>query len=83
MLRASQTDSTVVHTGWIIQVGAYDNELDAKQRLTMVQAHAATMLSHADPFTEPVAKARRISTAPRFAGLQKDQAEAVCKSTKT
>ncbi len=82
VLRASQTDSTVVHTGWIIQVGAYDNESDAKQRLTMVQAHAATMLSHADPFTEPVAKGDKTLYRARFAGLQKDQAEAVCKQLK-
>ncbi len=82
VLRTSQTDNTVAHSGWIIQVGAYDSESDAKQRLSMVQAHAATMLSHADPFTEPVVKGDKTLYRARFAGLQKDQAEAVCKQLK-
>jgi D-alanyl-D-alanine carboxypeptidase len=82
VLRTSQTDSTVAHAGWIIQVGAYDNESDAKQRLTKAQAHAASMLSHADPFTEPVVKGDKTLYRARFAGLQKDQAEAVCKQLK-
>jgi D-alanyl-D-alanine carboxypeptidase len=82
VLRTSQTDNTTAHTGWIIQVGAYDNESDAKQRLTKAQAHAASMLAHADPFTEPVAKGDKTLYRARFAGLQKDQAEAVCKQLK-
>jgi D-alanyl-D-alanine carboxypeptidase len=82
VLQTSQTDNTAAHTGWIIQVGAYDNESDAKQRLTKAQAHAAAMLSHADPFTEPVVKGDKTLYRARFAGLQKDQAEAVCKQLK-
>lgn len=82
VLRTSQTDNAAAHTGWVIQVGAYDNESDAKQRLTKAQAHAATMLSHADPFTEPVVKGDKTLYRARFAGLQKDQAEAVCKQLK-
>ena len=41
------------------------------------------MLSKADPFTEPVvAKDNRKLFRARFAGLERDQAEAVCRTLK-
>ena len=72
-----------VHTGWIIQVGALESESEARQRLEIAREQARGMLSKADPFTEPVvAKGERKLFRARFAGLDSDQAEAVCRTLK-
>jgi D-alanyl-D-alanine carboxypeptidase len=71
-----------VRSGWMIQVGAYQAEQEAKQRLTAVQSKAAKVLSGADPFTETVDKGGTTYYRARFAGLDKDKAEAACKYLK-
>ncbi|OCK56588.1 D-alanyl-D-alanine carboxypeptidase [Bradyrhizobium sp. LMTR 3] len=72
-----------VRTGWIIQVGALESESEAKQRIDLARAKASALLGKADPFTEPVvAKDNRTLYRARFAGLERDQAEAVCKTLK-
>ncbi|MCC6775272.1 MAG: SPOR domain-containing protein [Hyphomicrobiales bacterium] len=68
--------------GWMIQVGAYPAEQEAKQRLSIVQSKAAKMLNRADPFTETVDKGGTTLYRARFAGLDKDSAEAACKYLK-
>ncbi|MBV9561897.1 MAG: SPOR domain-containing protein, partial [Bradyrhizobium sp.] len=73
----------VVHTGWIVQVGALESEGEAQQRIEAARNGAHGLLSRADPFTEPVvAKGDRKLYRARFAGLDRDQAEAVCKALK-
>jgi D-alanyl-D-alanine carboxypeptidase len=73
----------VVRTGWIVQVGALDSESEAKQRIDLARSKASALLSKADPFTETVvAKDHRTLYRARFAGLDRDQAEAVCKTLK-
>jgi D-alanyl-D-alanine carboxypeptidase len=64
--------------GWIIQVGAFPDEDEAKRKLGMVKIKALKLLSDADPFTEPTVKDGATYYRARFAGLNKDQAEAVC-----
>ena len=66
----------------MIQIGAYDNESEAKQRLSAAQSAAKSLLRRADPFTEAVAKGDKTLYRARFAGLEKDQAAAVCKHLK-
>jgi D-alanyl-D-alanine carboxypeptidase len=74
---------TPVHTGWIIQVGALESESEARQRIEIARDQAHGLLSKADPFTEPVvAKGERKLFRARFAGLDGDQAEAVCRTLK-
>jgi len=63
---------------WMIQVGAFDVEKDAKMRLTIAQDKAKAQLSAANPFTEPVAKGDKTLYRARFAGLEKSQAERAC-----
>jgi len=73
----------VTHTGWIIQVGALDSESEARQRLDAARDQARGLLGKADPFTEPVvAKGEKKLFRARFAGLDRDQAEAVCRTLK-
>jgi D-alanyl-D-alanine carboxypeptidase len=70
-------------TGWIIQVGALETEGEARQRLESAREQARGMLGKADPFTEPVvAKGEKKLFRARFAGLDRDQAEAVCRTLK-
>jgi D-alanyl-D-alanine carboxypeptidase len=71
-----------VRTGWIIQVGAYPDEDTAKQRLSTAMEKASRLLAKADPFTEPTLKDGTTYYRARFAGLNKDQAEAACKFLK-
>jgi D-alanyl-D-alanine carboxypeptidase len=72
-----------VHTGWIVQVGALDSEDEAQHRIDAARNQAHGLLSKADPFTEPVlAKGDHKLFRARFAGLDRDQAEAVCKALK-
>jgi D-alanyl-D-alanine carboxypeptidase len=71
------------HSGWIIQVGALDSESEARLRLDAAREQARGLLGKADPFTEPVVgKGDRKLYRARFAGLDRDQAEAVCKTLK-
>jgi D-alanyl-D-alanine carboxypeptidase len=68
--------------GWMIQVGAFPAEQAAQQRLSTVQGKASKMLSGAEAFTETVDKAGTTYYRARFAGLDKDKAEAACKYLK-
>jgi D-alanyl-D-alanine carboxypeptidase len=71
------------HSGWIVQVGALENESEAQQRIEAARSSARGLLSKADPFTETVlAKDNRKLVRARFAGLERDQAEAVCRALK-
>jgi D-alanyl-D-alanine carboxypeptidase len=81
-LPATEPAPKVAHGGWMIQVGAFDEEKDAKQRLTMAQSKAKDQLDNANPFTERVAKGDKALFRARFAGLEKTQAEAACKHLK-
>jgi len=71
---------TIRRGGWIIQVGAFDDEADARQRLTIARGKAKDALDTADPFTERVAKGDKTLYRARFAGFDKEQAEMACKS---
>jgi D-alanyl-D-alanine carboxypeptidase len=72
-----------VHNGWIVQVGALETETEALQRISAARDQAGGLLARADPFTEPViAKGDKKLYRARFAGLDRDQAEAVCRTLK-
>ena len=79
--QSATTKPVAIHTGWIVQVGALESESEAQQRLEAARSSARGLLSKADPFTEPVvAKDNRKLYRARFAGLERDQAEAVCRA---
>ena len=57
------------------------HEGEALQRIEAAKSSARGLLSKADSFTEPViAKDNRKLFRARFAGLERDQAEAVCRA---
>jgi D-alanyl-D-alanine carboxypeptidase len=71
------------HTGWIVQVGALESESEARARIEAARGQAHGLLAKAEPFTEPVlAKGDRKLFRARFAGLDRNQAKAVCRTLK-
>lgn len=71
-----------VRSGWIIQVGAFEDENEAKEKLSSARSKANKLLGSADPFTESVVKGDKTYYRARFAGLKQDEAEAACKYLK-
>jgi D-alanyl-D-alanine carboxypeptidase len=70
------------HGGWLIQIGAFDDEDQAKQHLSAAQGKVGTALAAADPFTERVQKGDKALFRARFAGFDKTTAETACKELK-
>jgi D-alanyl-D-alanine carboxypeptidase len=68
--------------GWIIQIGAFEGEDEAKEHLSDARHKAPTMLAAADPFTERVRKGDKALYRARFAGFERAMAEAACKQLK-
>jgi D-alanyl-D-alanine carboxypeptidase len=70
------------HGGWLIQIGAFDDEAEAKQHLTEAQSKVHVALAAKDPFTERVQKGDKALYRARFAGFDKSTAEAACQALK-
>jgi D-alanyl-D-alanine carboxypeptidase len=71
-----------VSGGWLIQIGAFDGEAEAKQHLSEAQFNASTALAAADPFTERVQRGDKVLYRARFAGFDKETADIACKQLK-
>jgi D-alanyl-D-alanine carboxypeptidase len=70
------------HGGWLIQIGAFDDEGEAKQHLSAAQIKVHGPLAAKDPFTERVQKGDKALYRARFAGFDKSTAEAACRALK-
>jgi D-alanyl-D-alanine carboxypeptidase len=70
------------HGGWLIQIGAFDDEIEAKQHLSAAQMKVHGTLAAKDPFTERIQKGDKALYRARFAGFDKATAEAACKALK-
>jgi len=68
--------------GWLIQVGAFEAEEEARQHLSEARLKIPRILASADPFTERVQKGDKALYRARFAGFDKAMAEAACKQLK-
>ncbi len=64
--------------GWMIQLGAFADEAEARQRLRSAQSMAHDLLAKADGFTERVLRGSKELYRARFAGFDKEKAEAAC-----
>ena len=69
-------------SGWLIQIGAFQSEDEAKAHLSAAKVKASTSLAAADAFIEPVRKSNKAFYRARFAGLDKEAAEAACRQLK-
>ena len=66
------------HDGWVIQIGAFDHEDEAKQHLSMAQLKMRKELATAHLLTERVQKGDTVLYRARFTGFDKETADAVC-----
>jgi len=69
-----------VSSPYLIQVGAFPEESEAKGRLASARSKAGDVLGRADPFTEKVEKGDKTLYRARFAGFDRDAAEHACKA---
>ena len=70
--------TAVSRNGWMIQLGAFADEAEAMQRLRSAQSMAHSLLASADGITERVVKGSKELYRARFAGFDKEKAEAAC-----
>lgn len=68
--------------GWLIQIGAFEAEGEAREHLSAAQGKVRSVLASADPFTERVQKGDKQYYRARFAGFDKDRAESACRLLK-
>jgi D-alanyl-D-alanine carboxypeptidase len=68
--------------GWAIQVGAYEDEGEAKQKISAAKSKAVGVLQKAEPYIERTVKGAKTYFRARFAGFDRDQAETACKRLK-
>ena len=81
-MAAPPSIATRTHREWLIQVGAFEDENEAKEHLNAAQLKIPGMLAAADPLTERVQKGVKTYYRARFVGLDKPTAEAACKLLK-
>jgi D-alanyl-D-alanine carboxypeptidase len=82
---AKAEESPARHTtrgGWAIQVGAYEDESEAKQHLSSAKSKMASVLEKAEAYIERTIKGAKTYYRARFAGFDRDQARAACKRLK-
>ncbi len=75
--RASET-----RTGWMIQIGATPDIDKATELLARAKSEGPKTLAKAHAFTEKVQKGSETLYRARFAGLEADTAERICKALK-
>jgi D-alanyl-D-alanine carboxypeptidase len=68
------------HGGWLIQIGAFDGENEAKEHLTAARLKMSQAL--VVPITERFQKGHKALYRARFAGFDKASAESTCKQLK-
>jgi D-alanyl-D-alanine carboxypeptidase len=68
--------------GWVIQIGAFPDEEQARRQLTSAKSLAKHLLASRDPITQPVVKGEQTLYRARFAGFDKESAEAACRYLK-
>lgn len=69
-------------SGWVIQVGAFEDREEAREKLAAAQSKARSLLRGAAPYTEVFRKGDKLFFRARFAGLKESAAEQACKELK-
>jgi D-alanyl-D-alanine carboxypeptidase len=68
--------------GWAIQIGAYEDEGEAKGKLGTAKGRISNLFHKAEAYIERTVKGAKTYYRARFAGFDRDQAEATCKKLK-
>ena len=73
----------VVRTGWIVQVGALESENEAGQRIDLARTKASAPAQQGRSLhRDGRVQGQYTLYRARFAGLDRDSAEAVCRTLK-
>jgi D-alanyl-D-alanine carboxypeptidase len=64
---------------WLIQLGAFDSEDEARQHLSTARLKARDALAAGHPLTERVQKGDKVLYRARFTGFDKETAEVACR----
>jgi D-alanyl-D-alanine carboxypeptidase len=70
------------HGSWLIQIGAFDGEDEAKRRLTAARLKMSATVAGTEPSIERVRKGSKAVYRARLAGFDKASAESACKQLK-
>jgi D-alanyl-D-alanine carboxypeptidase len=81
-IAASSPKAPHAHDGWLIQIGAFDREDEAKQHLSMARLKIPDALATAHPLTERVQQGDKVLYRARFTGFDKGTAQAACQHLK-
>jgi D-alanyl-D-alanine carboxypeptidase len=81
-IAASSPKAPHAHDGWLIQIGAFDREDEAKQHLSMARLKIRDALATAHPLTERVQQGDKVLYRARFTGFDKGTAQAACQHLK-
>lgn len=76
--RLAPVTTPAVTSGYLVQVGAYASESDARNALHGLQQRAANLLSNAAPMTERVASGGKTLFRARFGGFDAASASQTC-----
>jgi D-alanyl-D-alanine carboxypeptidase len=68
--------------GWLIQIGAFDREDEARQRLSTARLKVRDALATGHPLTERVQKGDKVLYRARFTGFDKETADVACRQLK-
>ncbi|MEP9378093.1 serine hydrolase [Aquabacter sp. CN5-332] len=75
----SETPAASHRPGWMIQIGAFGGEKEAKSQLDLAQSKAKSVLGGAQPFVEKASKGSSDIYRARFAGLDEKGAKEACR----
>jgi D-alanyl-D-alanine carboxypeptidase len=65
-------------SGWIVQIGAFPSEDQARSRIEDARGHAGGLLAKANPYTEVTSKGSNKLYRARFAGFDETTARQAC-----
>jgi D-alanyl-D-alanine carboxypeptidase len=68
--------------GWAIQVGAFEDESEAKGKLSAAKGKVTGLVAKAEAYIERTIKGAKTYYRARFAGFDRDQAQSACKQLK-
>jgi D-alanyl-D-alanine carboxypeptidase len=68
--------------GWAIQIGAYEDEGEAKGKLSTAKGRISSLFHKAEAYVERTVKGAKTYYRARFAGFDRDQAQETCKKLK-
>ncbi|MBA4788217.1 MAG: SPOR domain-containing protein, partial [Rhizobiales bacterium] len=74
-----KAEAPAARSGWMIQIGAFGAEKEAKSRLDVAQSKAKSVLGRAEPFVERASKGSSSIYRARFAGLDEKGAKEACR----